>query len=145
MAAGSWQSVGIAASVYEFLMNYFARVVANIGIPYVIKVKIPAGTSLSEDIDISGFRNIAIEMPDQGWDSSFTSLSFQCSANGAVYRDVFDSAGNELTVTCAEDRVIVDIPELAPLRFIRIRVGTSTTQPSQNVAADTYLSLIVKG
>lgn len=104
----------------------------------VIGVQIPANQALSGEIDLGAFNLVAIEMPE-GWAGS--TITFQSKANRQEqgsgvpvedWDDVYDSAGNELQVTVAANRVVVDIPELASLRFIRIRSGTSAAPFNQN-------------
>lgn len=103
----------------------------------VIGAEINNNEAISGSVDLGGFSLIALEMPEL-W--AGTQVTFQCKAERSQtsaesiedWDNVYDSAGNELTVTVAANRVVTDIPELAPLRFIRIRSGTSTTPVNQS-------------
>ena len=99
------------------------------------------GASLSEEIDLGGYGLAAIEMP-AAWTAA--NLTFQAaSASAGTFKNVYDAAGNQLTVTADASRVLTDIPELAPLRFIKIRSGTSGTPVNQG--AERTITLILKG
>lgn len=103
----------------------------------VLGVEIPNNESLSGQVDLGNNTLVAIEFPTN-WGGG-TQCTFQCKVNEnedlnpnsnekvEQWRNVYDSAGNELVITVGANRVVTDIPELAPLRFIRIRSGTSTT------------------
>ena len=109
----------------------------------VISTTIPANEALSGGIDIGDAAFVGIEMPE-GW--AGTQITFQAKAKNKEdvnndpaledYDNVYDSAGNELVVTVAANRIVTDIPELSPLRFIRIRSGTSGTPVNQNPARE---------
>lgn len=97
--------------------------------------------NLSAEVDLGGYTLAAISMP-AAWDAA--NLTFQAAtATGGTFQNVYDSAGNELTVTAAASYVITDIPELAPLRFIKIRSGTSSSPVTQTAART--ITLILKG
>lgn len=103
-------------------------------------VQILAGASLSNEVDLNGHQVVAIYMPGT-WTTA--NLTFSASnVTGGTFNNVYDSAGNELTVTAAASRTLVDIPELEPIRFLRIRSGTSGTPVNQ--LADRTLILILK-
>lgn len=118
----------------------------------VISADIPNNESLSGAFDLGGNSLIAIEFPTN-WGGG-TQITFQSKVkrtedlnpnNGQAvefWRNVYDAAGNELIVTCGANRIVTDIPELAPLRFLRIRSGTSTTPVPQSPGKS--LRLIVK-
>lgn len=99
--------------------------------------------SLSGEIDLEGFRLAAIEMP-AAWTAA--NLTFQAaSASGGTFQNVFDDAGTEITVTAAAARMIgldAVLPELAALRFLKIRSGTSGVPVNQG--AERILTLVLK-
>lgn len=99
--------------------------------------------SLSGEVDIEGFKIVAIEIP-AAWTAA--NLTFQAaSAPGGTFKNVFDDAGVEVTVTAAADRIIgLDdkLPELAALRHLKVRSGTSAVPVNQG--ADRTLTLIMK-
>lgn len=117
----------------------------------VIGVQIPANESLSGAVDLGNRTLVAIEMPEV-W--AGTQITFQSKAKFRFdpnpdfdeiledWDNVYDSAGNELVAVVAANRIVTDIPELAPLRYIRIRSGTSATPVNQNPTKE--ILLIVK-
>lgn len=105
-----------------------------------ITATISAGGSLSAEVDLNGHQIMAIYMPGT-WQAA--NLTFTASnASGGTFYDVYDSAGNELVATAAASRVITDLPELSPLRFIKVRSGTTGTPVTQ--AANRNIIFIVK-
>ncbi|MFQ5850898.1 MAG: hypothetical protein ACE5JU_09955 [Candidatus Binatia bacterium] len=105
---------------------------------------IAAAASLSGEIDLEGFKIIGIVMP-AAWTAA--NLTFQAAdVTGGTFQDVFDDAGTEVTVTVAAARYIgldATMPELAGIRFLKIRSGTSAVPVNQ--AAARTLTLILKG
>jgi hypothetical protein len=104
---------------------------------------IPAGGSLSAEIDLYQDSLLAFQMP-----AAFTgtALTFQASATaGGTYADVYDDAGAEVSVTVAQGRTVsasAAAAKLAPLRFIKVRSG-ATGNPTVEVAERNIL-LITK-
>lgn len=99
------------------------------------------GQSLSPEINLEGFRLAGLFMP-ASWTTA--NITFQSSnVSGGTFQNVFDSAGNELTLTASGNCVITDIPEIAPLQYIKIRSGTSATPVNQG--ADRTINLLLKG
>lgn len=107
-----------------------------------VSVTIPNNEALSSGVDLGNFSLAALEMPE-GW--AGTQVTFQAKAkprdsdhpgvgdpNPEDWDNVYDSAGNEVTVTVAANRVVVDLPELAAIRYLRIRSGTSATPVNQS-------------
>lgn len=95
-------------------------------------VRIASGESLSTALDIDGALAIAIHMP-AAWTTA--SLTFQASFDGTTYNNVYDDAGNEVTVTAAASRAITILSNyLTPFRFIKIRSGTSGSAVNQAAA-----------
>lgn len=121
--------------------NRGALFVANGVDPFAVRAEnttltatIANAASLSGAIDLAGFSQVGLVMP-AAWTAA--NLTFQgCDTLGGTYQDIYDSAGNELTVIAAASRCIADIPELAPFRFIKIRSGTSGTPVSQGASRD---------
>lgn len=97
------------------------------------------GAALSAEIDLESYRQIAIYMPST-WTTA--NLTFQGSnVTGGTFQNIYDSAGNELTITAAASRILTDIPELSPFRYIKIRSGTSGTPVNQGGARTIILIL----
>lgn len=107
----------------------------------VIGTEIPNNEALSGEIDLGSNSLVAIEFPTtwSGTQITFQAKSKQTQESGdnsvddlENWRNVYDSAGNELVVTVGSNRVVTDIPELAPLRLIRIRSGTAASPFNQS-------------
>lgn len=100
-------------------------------------------STLSDVVDLEGDTFVAIKMPST-WTAA--NLTFQaCDTPGGTFADVYDDAGAEVTVVAAASRVIVvDFLArcLAPLRYIKVRSGTTGTPVTQ--AASRTLTLLVK-
>lgn len=99
--------------------------------------------SLSAEVDLEGFKLIAIEMP-AAWTAA--NLTFQASSvTGGTFANVHDDAGVEVAVTAAASRVIgldATLPDLTAIRFLKIRSGTSGVPVNQG--AERTLTLILK-
>lgn len=116
-----------------------------------LRVKITSGQSLSNVLDVSSHRIVAIDMPS-GWDSA--NLTFQASAEvsdtsavpAATYDNVYDGTGTELAVTAAASRYVVlttaQKDALRGVRSLKIRSGTAATPVTQT--ADRELILVVE-
>ncbi|MDR3560479.1 MAG: hypothetical protein P4N59_03410 [Negativicutes bacterium] len=107
---------------------------------------IQSGQPLSDEIDLGNEQLVAIQMPT-GWDAA--NISFQASmalaANGGIYQDLYNDGGNEVIVVAAASRCIAinaAALSIAPLRYIRIRSGSTGTPVNQTAAR--ILSLILK-
>lgn len=103
-------------------------------------VVIANGAAVSNSTELGAFRSFSIQMP-AAWTAA--SLTFQGSIDGTTFYDVYDIAGNELVVTAAASRIIVDIPELSTLRYLKVRSGTTGTPVNQG--AERTLTIICKG
>lgn len=116
--------------------------------PRVISTQIPANQALSGMVDIGDAEHIAIELPD---DFTGTTLTFQArpkkfadsdqaGLQAVDWDDVYDDAGNEVSVTVAGGRVVVigtvTKAALAACRYIRARSGTSASPVNVNPGAD---------
>ncbi len=73
-----------------------------------------------------------------------TAITFQATGEpGGTWKNVYDSAGNELSITVGVDRHIpVDPTSFASVRFLKIRLGTSGTPVV--ATADRVLTVIVR-
>lgn len=102
-------------------------------------VTISSGTSLSAAIDLGSTILFAIQIPSS-WTTA--NITFQASADGVTYANLYDSTGTEVTVTAAASEFIV-FSAPAPwmgIRFIKVRSGTSSTPVNQG--ADRALSIV---
>jgi len=112
-----------------------------VGPDNTITVIIANGVALTDVIDLKQNIITAIQIP-AAWTAA--NLTFQASSTRTgTFADVFDAAGNELTAVAAASRVIVDLLELSPIRFLKIRSGTTGTPVNQG--AERTLNLILNG
>lgn len=110
----------------------------------VVTVTVPNGAAgLSAEVDIGGSELMAIKMPAT-WVAA--SITFQgCEVSGGTFYDLYDDAGSEVTATAAQQRTIAldsIAMKIAPLRFIKVRSGTTAAPVNQT--ADRTLYLISK-
>lgn len=107
---------------------------------------IASGQALSSEIDLEGSVISSLVLPS-GWDAA--ALTFQASADGATWGNVYDDAGTEVTVASTSvvaGRVIVNkavLEQLAGLRRIRLRSGTSAAPINQT--ASRTITVLLKG
>jgi len=119
--------VKILADIWDSTLHLLR--VSAVGDYTTITATIANGASLSAEIDLKGHQLAAIFMPGT-WTTA--NLSYQASdQTGGTFQDVYDSAGNELTSIADASRTITDIPELGPIRFLKIRSGTTGTPVNQ--------------
>lgn len=112
----------------------------------VISARIEANRTESGAVDLGTNSLIAIEMPE-AWTG--TTLNLQAKAkretdhnlgvgeeNPEDWDDVYDSAGNQIAITVAQNRVVVPTAAhaaaLAPLRHIRF-VATPAQNPAKEI------------
>jgi hypothetical protein len=103
-----------------------------------------AANGQSDEVDLSGFELCAIQMPATWTTANLTFLA--SNATGGTFNDLYDDAGNEVSVTAAASRVIsLDSValKLGALRFIKVRSGTTGTPVQQG--GSRALTLILKG
>jgi hypothetical protein len=114
----------------------------------VKKVTIANGTSLSDEVDMSGLQLVAIQMPS-GWTTA--NLTFQAGVivsqdgkNTITYGNVLDDGGTEVVVTAAASGFITIRPTVAAalrgIKFLKVRSGTSATPVNQAAARIITLS-----
>lgn len=95
-------------------------------------VTIANGESVSGGVDLNGAGLLRIIMP-ASWTAA--SLTFQVSADGVTWNDLYDSAGEYTIATAAASRAIVLPPsDFAAMRYIRVRSGTAAAAVSQGGA-----------
>ena len=95
----------------------------------VLGATIANNASLSGAVNTDGRTIVAIQMPA---DWTAASMTFQASADGATYWNVYDSAGTELSFTVAEDRhITVDWTKFLGALYVKVRSGTSGAAVNQ--------------
>lgn len=104
--------------------------------PQVLYGTISANSGTSTVIDLRGYSLVSVAVPGTVLG---TLLTFQSSFDGASYWPVTDSAANTVSAVygTAGAQIITDLPELSPLRYIKL--VTSGTQ-----SADKIFGVIVK-
>lgn len=108
-----------------------------------IAANIASGQSVSGTVYLHGAVLLAISMPAAWTAADITFLGW----NGSEWQNVYDDAGNEVTLTApAAGRIIVNagvLEKLAPLRWIALRSGTAGSPVAQG--ADRLITIIAKG
>jgi len=99
---------------------------------------IAAGAALSQAMYLGHGVLVGIQMP-AAWDAA--NLSFQASADGITYQDVYDFQGAEVVVQAAAAR-FVTIDEFQGAPWIKVRSGTTGSHVNQTL--DSALILIVQ-
>lgn len=108
-------------------------------------VTITNGTSLSDAADFGCIgRLCAIVMPGT-WDAA--NITFQVSDDGVTYQNMFDDAGNEVTITNpAANKTMAlrnDLKRLfSRFQFIKVRSGTSGAAVNQTTAGNRAMVLL---
>lgn len=101
----------------------------------MLTATIALGESLSGAVDLTSLRLQGVAMP-AAWTAAV--LTFQGSADGTTYQDVYDDAGNEVIVQAAAGREIGfqnDVRRrLAPWRWLQVRSGTAAVPVAQAAA-----------
>lgn len=114
-------------------------------------VHIPAGSALSDPIDLLGYVPKGIEVP-AGFQGTTVSLQAAqvLTPDPTIhaqypYQDVFTSGGGQVTMTVAASTYVTftsaDQEQLSGVRFMRLRAGT--TGAPQVQAADRNFFLVV--
>jgi hypothetical protein len=119
--------------------------------------EIPNNESLSGMIDLGTHQLVAIEMPAT-W--AGTAITFQAKSklqededvaqgepNPEVWKDVYNDAGTEVSITVGANQIVgiataVLKDAIGPLRYIRLRSGTSGSPVQQSPSKQ--IKLIVK-
>lgn len=103
-------------------------------------VTIANGASLSDAVDISGAAVVGIVMPAV-WTAA--ELTFQASADGTAYNNLYSDDDSEYSVQAAAARYIHIVPsEFAGIRYLKVRSGTSGTPVNQG--AERTVTLVVR-
>lgn len=103
---------------------------ADLGEP--IAATIAAGASLSAAVNIQGKVIVGIQIP-ASW--SAANLSFQAAYDGATFVEVYDGAGNAISVVvaAASTFILIDPSLWAGVKWLKVRSGTSGSPVNQTV------------
>lgn len=102
------------------------------------------GGTLSNTLDISKYREFAIEIPST-WTAAGLSMLSTATNVPANLKNVYDDAGLEVVITMVAGTLVVckgANPSLSPLKFVQFRSGVAALPVAQVVAVD--LTLICK-
>jgi hypothetical protein len=99
--------------------------------PVVATATIASGQSLSGAIDLDRATLSAIIMP-AAWTAA--SVTFQVSADGGTYVDLYDSATERAVSVTTSRAYSQSLSDWAPFRYVKIRSGTSASPVSQGAA-----------
>jgi hypothetical protein len=94
---------------------------------------IESGESLSAPVDVGEAKAVGVGIP-AGWNGTATSITFQVSADGVTWQNLYADAGTEVTATVAASRNVslaAIAASLAPWRFLKIRSGTTASAVTQ--------------
>jgi hypothetical protein len=99
---------------------------------------IASGASLSGAVCLSAGTLTGIQLPS-AWTTA--DLTFQGSADGVAYANVYDQLGNEATITSAGASTYVPLGafDFAGLSWLKVRSGTSGTPVVQAAARSILL------
>lgn len=103
-----------------------------VGPLYTETTTIANGESVSGTIDTKGRSLVGVIMP-ASWTAA--RLTFQVSLDGSTWNDLYNLYGDEFTSEAAASRFVAMSPyEFLPVRYVRIRSGTSGTPVNQGGA-----------
>lgn len=105
-------------------------------------VTVANGQSLSPAVDLGNLRLCGLETPASI--DGATSLTFQASADGATYLNLYDATGTEKTITVSTSRRVLLAPaDFYGIRWIKVRLGTSGTPVA--ATADRAITVVAEG
>ncbi len=101
---------------------------------------IASGASLSDALDLTGLTVVGLQMPST-WTAA--AITLESSADNATFDDVYDSEGNELSLTADASRFIPLAPTaMVSYPYLKLRSGTSGTPVNQ--AATRVITVIAR-
>jgi hypothetical protein len=103
-----------------------------------VTVTIADGQSLSDAAAIADYRLVGLIVGT--WTSA--AITFQVSQDGNTYYNLYDDAGNEVTIPAGTHNKAYAAPmELAPWRYMKVRSGTAAS-PVAQAGGDTVVVAI---
>ena len=97
---------------------------------------IAAGASLSGPVSLGALTLVGISMPAV-WTTA--PLTFQVSPDGSTWQELYDGAGNEVTITAAAGQFIIPLADPSYLwrgvNLLQVRSGTLAAPVNQVAAA----------
>lgn len=128
--------------------NFLIALIALLAIPatgqqivrtlYSETATIAINQSLSAAIDLKGRSLVGIMMPS-AWTTA--QLSFQVSLDGSTYVNLYNTQGDEFISEASTSRFIaISQFEFLPVRYVKIRSGTSAVPVNQAAARSLVLA-----
>ena len=106
----------------------------------IITASIPNAGSITPAIDLGAFRAGRIHIP-AAWTAA--ALTFQVSADGSTYGDLFDNTGVEYTAQAAAGRaVLLPLIDFLGMRYLKIRSGPTAAPVAQAAQRDLVIQLV---
>jgi Collagen triple helix repeat (20 copies) len=104
-----------------------------------------AGQSLSEAIDLREGAIVRVAMP-MAWEATNVPLTFQFSADGVNFRDLYFTDGKEVALNVVPGATIL-IPDTWSLQFgyVKFRSGTSSRPTNQSADRRFYVVAVPQG
>lgn len=129
----------VVLSTEDFAL--FTAILAKLsGTLVVASASIANGASLSGAVDLATGRLVQIQMP-AAWDAA--ALTFQTSADGVTYADLYDVTGAEYTVPAAASQsVVIPRDDFIGTRYLKIRSGLAAAAVNQSAARAITLALV---
>lgn len=107
---------------------------------YVVSVAIASGAALSGAIDLGEGRAVFVQLP-AAWTAA--NLSFQVSADGVTWADLYDRDGQEYVAQAAAGRaILLPITDFVGIRHLKIRSGAAAAPVNQGAARTLTLRVI---
>lgn len=104
---------------------------------------IAKGESLSDGVDCSGGEIVRITVPQEFTESN---LTFQVSSDGNLYNDLYDTEGEEITITARPDTTIVINERWSRVAgFVKLRSGSRDHPVEQDTDCKFAIALEVTG
>jgi len=103
-----------------------------------------AATGLSSVVDLNGFSMFGLMVPST-WSAANITIQAADTAGG-TFMDVYDDAGNEVSITAAASRAVgcdSNALKIAPFRYVKFRSGVTATPVVQSTICT--LKIITKG
>lgn len=108
-----------------------ATLVKNTGSLSRTSFKIAASSALSEAVDTKRTMPCGLQIP-ASWTTTSGGITFQASADGITYADVYDLEDAELNRAAAAGRyILLDDLLFSKMPFLKVRSGTSGSPVNQ--------------
>ena len=103
---------------------------------------IAKGESLSDGIDCSAGQIVRITVPQEFTEAN---LTFQTSSDGAMYNDLYDDSGDEITVPAQPDStIVITHPWVKSVGWLKIRSGTRDNEVKQRDVCKLAIAISVE-